>query len=278
MGFYAPSQIVQDAQRHRIEVRAVDVECSAWDCTLEGDPLLPQQQPAIRLGLRQVRGLSPVAAQRLVAARTAAAFADVADLCARAELDHPQREALAAAGALRNLAGHRHQARWAVAGVERQLPLFGSASPAETVVELPAPSQAQDTLADYARLGLSLGPHPLQQIRAHLLAAHCLDSRTLRLRPAAGRVRMAGLVTQRQRPQTASGVTFITLEDEFGPINVIVWRQVAERQRRTFLEARLLGVEGRWEHANGVGNLIAHRLLDLSGLLGPLDVRSRDFH
>ena len=278
MGFYAPSQIVQDAQRHHIEVRAVDVEHSAWDCTLEGNPLVPRQQPAIRLGLRQVRGLSQSAAQHLVDARTVAAFANVADLCTRAGLDHAQREALAAAGALRNLVGHRHQARWAVAGVERQLPLFGHASPPETAVALPPPSQAQDTLADYARLGLSLGPHPLQQIRARLLADHCTDSRALRQRPAANHVRTAGLVTQRQRPQTASGVTFITLEDEFGPVNVIVWRQVAERQHRTFLEARLLGVEGRWEQANGVGNLIAHRLIDLSGLLGALDVRSRDFH
>ncbi len=273
-----PSQIVQDAQRHRIEVRAVDVEHSEWDCTLEGDLLGSRQQPVIRLGLRQIRGLSQVVAQRLTSERSIAAFTDVADLCARAGLDHPQREALAAAGALRNLAGHRHQARWAVAGVERQLPLFGHASPPETVVDLPPPSQAQDTLADYARLGLSLGPHPLQQIRARLLAAHCMDSRALRLRPAAGHVRTAGLVTQRQRPQTASGVTFITLEDEFGPINVIVWRQVAQRQHRTFLEARLLGVEGRWEQANGVSNLIAHRLVDMSDLLGALDVRSRDFH
>ena len=278
MGFYGPSQIVQDAQRHRIEVRAVDVIHSDWDCTLEADPLAPGQQPAIRLGLRQIRGLRQAVAQRLVHARQLAAFADVADLCTRVGVEHPQREALATAGALRSLVGHRHQAHWAVAGVEHQLPLFGHASPAETAVDLPSPSQAQDTLADYARLGLSLGPHPLQQIRPRLSAARCTDSRTLRLRPATRHVRMAGLVTQRQRPQTASGVTFITLEDEFGSINVIVWRQVAERQHLTFLQARLLGVEGRWEQANGVSNLIAHRLIDMSDLLGALDVRSRDFH
>jgi error-prone DNA polymerase len=105
-----------------------------------------------------------------------------------------------------------------------------------------------------------------------------MDSRSLQLRPHASHVRAAGLVTQRQRPQTASGVTFITIEDEFGPINVVVWSHVAERQRRIFLESRLLGVDGRWEHADGVSHLIAHRLHDLSELLGALDSRSRDFH
>jgi error-prone DNA polymerase len=118
----------------------------------------------------------------------------------------------------------------------------------------------------------------LQQIRARLRASRCTDSRALRAKPHASHVRTAGLVTQRQRPQTASGVTFITLEDEHGPINVIVWQQVAKRQRRVFLEARLLGVDGRWEHVDGVSHLIAHHLIDMSALLGPLDSRSRDFH
>ena len=162
--------------------------------------------------------------------------------------------------------------------MEPQLPLFGHASPDEQPVDLPAPSQAEDTLADYARLGLTLGAHPLQQLRPRLRQARCTDSHTLRSRPHSSQVRAAGLVTQRQRPQTASGVTFITLEDEHGPINVVVWRQVAERHRRVCLEARLLGVDGRWEHVDGVSHLIAHRLIDMSELLGSLDSRSRDFH
>jgi error-prone DNA polymerase len=278
MGFYAPSQIVQDAQRHGVRVRPVDVQHSEWDCTLEEDPTSPGVDFALRLGLRQLRGFREDVARRLVAQRALADFADVAELCARAGLDQHHQQILAEAGALRALTGHRHRARWAIAGVEPQLPLFGHASPAEDSIVLPPPTQAQDTLADYARTGLSLGPHPLRQIRARLRTLRCSDSRTLQHTPHAMLVRTAGLVTQRQRPQTASGTSFITLEDEFGPINVIVWRDVAERQRQAFLEARLLGVDGRWEHVDGVSHLIAHHLRDMSALLGSLDSRSRDFH
>ncbi|WP_130618028.1 error-prone DNA polymerase [Dyella amyloliquefaciens] len=277
MGFYGPSQLVQDAQRHGVGVRPVDVRYSAWDNLLEPDRA-SNGGYAIRLGFRQVRGCREDAGHRLVAARTRHAFLDVTDLCARTGLDRHHQEVLADAGALRGLAGHRHRARWAMAGIEPQLPLFGHASPTEEAVVLPPPSQAENTLADYARVGLSLGPHPLQQIRSRLRAVRCLDSRALHARPHESHVRAAGLVTQRQRPQTASGVTFITLEDEFGPINVVVWSHVAERQRQIYLEARLMGVDGRWEQVDGVSHLIAQRLIDLSPLLGALDSRSRDFH
>jgi len=277
MGFYGPSQIVQDTQRHGIKVRPVDVRYSNWDNALEDDPS-SRGGFALRLGFRQVRGCRQEVMEQLMVARARRSFGDVADLCARAGLNRHQQEALAEADALRGLAGHRHRARWAMAGIEAQLPLFGNTSPQEEDVALPPPSQGESTLADYARMGLSLGPHPLQQIRSRLRAAQCVDSRSLQHRPHASRVRASGLVTQRQRPQTASGVTFITIEDEFGPINVVVWSHVAERQRRIFLESRLLGVDGRWEHADGVSHLIAHRLHDLSELLGSLDSRSRDFH
>ena len=274
MGFYASSQIVQDV-RHRVSVLPVDVRFSDWDCALESHA---HDRHAIRLGLRMVRGFSETAALRLMAARSQRAFADITDLCARAGLDRRHQDLLADAAALRGLAGHRHRARWAVAGVEAQLPLFGMDSPAEQAVALPLPTQAEDTLADYARLGLSLGPHPLQQIRSKLRAAHCIDAKTLRTRPHNSRVRVAGLVTSRQQPQTASGIIFVTLEDEHGLVNVVVWRHVAEAQRRALLEARLLAVEGQWEHVDGVSHLIAHRLQDLTALLGALDARSRNFH
>lgn len=277
MGFYGPSQIVQDAQRHGIAVRPVDVRHSDWDCTLEDDRH-NRGQPAIRLGLRQVRGIRQDVAVRLSTARAAGGFADVADLCARTGIDRRQRELLAEAGALRGLAGHRHRAKWVVAGVESQLPLFGHDSPREESIVLPVPSVAEDLRSDYARTGLSLGPHPLKLIRARLRAARFADSRSLRRQPHQSQVRAAGLVTQRQRPQTASGVTFITMEDEHGFINVVVWRHVAERQRRAYLEASLLGVEGQWECVNGVSHLIARRLVDISAWLGSLDSRSRDFH
>ena len=278
MGFYGPSQIVQDVRRHRVAVRPVDVRFSDWDCTLEPDPQGAADARAIRLGLRMVRGCSEATAQRLVAARRQRPFTDIADLCVRADLDRRHQELLADAAALRGLAGHRHRARWAVAGVESQLPLFGSESPAERTAALPLPTQAEDTLADYARVGLSLGAHPLRQIRARLSSARCIDGKALRRQPHNSRVRVAGLVTSRQQPQTASGIIFVTLEDEHGLINVVVWRRVAEAQRRPLLQARLLAVEGQWESVEGVGHLIAHRLVDLTPLLGALDARSRDFH
>ncbi|KQZ68285.1 DNA polymerase [Rhodanobacter sp. Root561] len=275
MGFYAPSQIVQDARRHDIDVLPIDVQCSDWDNTLI---TRRDEAPAIQLGLRQVRGFSEEVAHRIMVARAQRPFADIADLCARAAVDKRHQDLLAQASALRGLSRHRHHAHWEIAGVEKQLPLFGNISPAEIAVELPKPTQAEDTLADYARTGLTLGVHPLAQIRDRLRAARCTDSRTLRKRPHNSYARVAGMVTMRQRPQTASGVTFLTMEDEHGMINVIVWRDVAETHRRVLLESELLGIDGRWEAVDGVCHLIASRLLDMSELLSGLDVRSRDFH
>ncbi|HEV2682751.1 MAG TPA: error-prone DNA polymerase [Rhodanobacter sp.] len=275
MGFYAPSQIVQDARRHNIDVFPIDVQCSDWDNTLI---TREEEPPAIQLGLRQVRGFSEEAARRIMAARAQCPFADIADLCARAAVDKRHQDLLAQASTLRGLSRHRHHAHWEIAGVEKQLPLFGNVSPAEIEVALPKPTQAEDTLADYARTGLTLGVHPMAQIRDRLRAARCTDSRTLRKRPHNSYARVAGVVTMRQRPQTASGVTFLTMEDEYGLINVVVWRDVAETHRRVLLEAALLGIDGRWEAVDGVCHLIASRLLDMSELLGGLDVRSRDFY
>lgn len=277
MGFYSASQIVQDTQRHKVTVRPVDVRYSDWDCTLERDER-SRNGLALRLGLRQVRGCSEAVAKRISEARARRPFDDPVDLCTRANLDRRHQDLLADAGALRGLAGHRHRAKWAVSGVEAQLPLFGRASPAEDDIVLPPPTQGENLLADYEHTGLSLGPHPLRLLRTRLRAHRFLDSKQLGRLPHETPARVAGLVTQRQQPQTASGVTFITLEDEHGPVNVVVWRHVAERQRRPYLESRLLGVEGHWETVDGVSHLIARRLLDLSPLLGALDVRSRDFH
>jgi len=277
MGFYAPSQIVQDAQRKGIHVRPIDVRYSDWDCTLEPDAQ-SKTGLSLRLGLRQLRGCSEKVAERISAARKAAPFRDVVDLCARAQLDARHQDLLADAGALRGLAGHRHRALWLTSGVESQLPLFGRASPREQDIVLPPPTTVENMRADYAHSGLSLGPHPLKLLRQRLRAQRYLDSRSLQQLPHATRVRTVGLVTQRQQPQTASGVTFITIEDEFGNVNVVVWNRIAQTQRRPYLEARLLAIEGQWESADGVSHLIARRLHDLSGMLADLDARSRDFH
>jgi error-prone DNA polymerase len=275
MGFYSPDQLLQDLRRHGVEVRPVDVRYSDWGCTLESDG---RGAFALRMGLRLVRGFNGDAAGRIAQARAAQAFADVADLAGRAGLDGREREALADAGALRGLAGHRHRARWAVAGVEAARPLLTAATrPREQQVPLPLPTAGEDLFADYATLGTTLGRHPLARLRAQLRARRCRSSQELPGIPPGRNIAAAGLVVGRQRPQTASGVTFVTLEDEHGMINVVVWKQVAEQQRRPFLESRLMMVEGRLEAGHGVRHLIARRLHDLTPLLGSLDVRSRDF-
>lgn len=276
MGFYSSSQLIQDIRRHDVEVRAVDVMVSGWNNSLE-DQEDPAQQPALRLGLREVRGLSEAAAERIEHARRLAPFQDVADLCHRAGLDRRERTLLVEAGALASLAGHRNAARWSVAGVEQQSPLK-QGSPMELFVDLPTPSKGEDLLSDYTSIGLTLGEHPMALIRPSLKAKRCVGSQDITRRRSGARVRVAGLVTLRQRPATANGTTFLTLEDEGGVVQVIVWPDLGLRQRKELLGSRLLAVDGKWEMADGVGNLIATRLHDLSELLGGLDARSRDFH
>jgi len=275
MGFYNPDQILQDARRHGLEIRPVDARHSGWDCSLEP---CRQEQPAIRLGLRMVRGFREADALRIEAARQRQPFMDIHDLCRRAELEPRAREQLADAGVLRGLAGHRHRARWAVAGIEPQLPLFdGLPAMEETHIYLPLPSVSEDLFNDYATLGTTLGPHPLTLLRNELKARRCQSSRELATIEHGRLVSVAGLVIGRQRPQTASGVIFVTLEDEFGMVNVVVWRDLAERQRRPLIQSQLLRVDGHLESASGVRHLIAGRLSDLTPLLTGLDVRSRDF-
>ncbi|RZA21940.1 MAG: error-prone DNA polymerase [Lysobacteraceae bacterium] len=286
MGFYSPSQIVQDARRGKggrvgVQVHPVDITASDWDNTLEGGHarrgIDDGGQAAIRLGLRQVAGLPEAAGRRIVAARNARAFADVRDLALRAGLDEKARSALAEAGALQPLAGHRHAARWAVAGIERQRPLLPG-SPFEDAIALPAPQPGEDVLSDYRATGLTLREHPLALLRARLQRERVLDSSQLREVKHGRGVHAAGLVTQRQRPATAGGTIFVTLEDEHGMVNVVVWRDVALRARKALLGARLLAVRGRWEQVDGVQHLIARELRDISHLLGDLRTTSRDFH
>jgi error-prone DNA polymerase len=267
MGFYAPAQLVQDAQRHGVEVRPVDVTTSAWDCTLEGR--------ALRLGLRMVSGLSEAGVQRIVASRP---FKSVDDLSRRAMLNRHDLECLAAAGALASLVGHRREAHWRAAGVEHASDMLGNAPVRETAPNLAAPEESEDIVADYASLGLTLGRHPLALLRDRLGHLGMLTARQLYLLPHGHTARAAGLVTCRQRPDTASGVIFVTLEDETGCVNVIVWRDLGERQWRELLGARLLGVQGLIEREGEVVHLVAHQLFDYNKLLGCLSVHSRDFH
>jgi len=281
LGFYSNDQLMQDVRRHGVEVRPVDVRFSDWDSALELNfPASPvaEAKHAIRLGLRHVTGFTPDAAARIEQARTAQGFLDVEDLCARSGIDSRQQSLLADAGALKGLAGHRHRARWAIQGVEMQLPLFAAVAVRDAPVSLPVPTAAEDSFADYRSLGLTLGRHPLTLIRTQLSALRCRRSAAAKKLAHGTSVCIAGLVIGRQRPQTASGVTFVTLEDEDGMVNVVVWHDLAERQRRVLLESRLLAVEGRLESVDGVQHLIAGRLRDFTPMLSGLVTQSRDFH
>jgi error-prone DNA polymerase len=276
MGFYAPAQLVGDARRHGVEVRPVDVTVSDWDCTLE--PVDESADPALRLGLRMVTGLSKAGAQRIVEARRERPFATSADLAHRAELDRRDLRCLAEADALASLAGHRHGAAWAVAGVERLPPLLSGSAFAEADPELPALTEGEDIVADYRTLSLTLRRHPLALLRAKLKQRRLATASEIAQTPHGRIVRTAGIVIGRQRPDTKSGVIFVTLEDETGATNVIVWRDLSDRQRRELLGAKLLAVFGKVEREGQVVHVLAGRLADLSQMLGALQTRSRDFH
>ena len=300
MGFYAPAQLVRDAREHGVEVRPVDVGVSGVDCSLEpssGDAA----RPALRLGLRLVRGLTRAGAERVVAVREArraaggasrearAPFTDLQDLAEAAALDRGDLEALAAAGACASLSGNRHHAFWQVAGTEVALPLAPPAAD-PTLPLLPVPTEGEDLVADYRSLGLTLGRHPLALLRprwpgmraaggaaARAAGPPLLTARELADSDDGRRVRVAGLVLTRQKPGTAGGVTFVTLEDETGTVNLIVWKRVGEAQRQPLLRARLLEAQGRLQRQGEVRHVIVERLVDRSALLGRLLVRSRDF-
>ena len=291
MGFYAPSQLVQDARRHGVRVLPIAVTASDWDCTLE-EPLAPVHgvqlpQPAVRLGLRLVAGLRQDAARRLVHARHDGPFASTEDLALRARLDRQDLQALAAADALCALSGHRRQQMWDAAAQLHALPLLQQAPVHEEALQLPAAPEGEDILFDYAATGLTLRRHPLALLRAHLARWRIATALQLRDIPRGRRVRACGIVTVRQRPGTAQGTMFVTLEDETGPVNVIVWPAQLERWRDALMRARLLAVEGVWQCSDApdagmaVRHLIGQRFKDLSPLLGRLAQAlggSRDFH
>jgi error-prone DNA polymerase len=276
MGFYAPAQLVRDARMHGVEVRAVSIAASDWDCTLER---CSDGRAALRLGLRLVKRLSREGAARLLAARAARGFAHIADLAERAALDRRDLEALAAADALACLAGHRHRSVWQVSGVERVLPLLPAATvPEEGIALLRAPREGQEIVADYGSVGLTLRRHPLALLRERLARRGVLAAQALWEQPNGRFVSTAGLVITRQRPGSAGGVTFVTLEDETGYANLIVWERVATAQRAALLESRLLEVRGKLQREGDVLHVVAQRLTDLSELLGDLSVTARNFH
>ena len=225
-----------------------------------------------------IAGLTEAGARRIMAARAARPFEDVADLAHRAALDRRDLAALADADALASLAGHRHGATWDVAGVEKLPPLLAGATFEDNDAALPAPTEGQDIVADYRRVGLTLRRHPVALLRRRLDERRMLSAAQVAAAPHGRFVRTAGIVIGRQRPDTASGVIFVTLEDETGVVNVIVWRDVQERQRREVLGSRLMAVHGKVEREGIVVHVLAGRLADLTPMLGELPTKSRDFH
>jgi len=294
MGFYSPSQLVQDARRHGVQVRPVDVMHSDVDCTLEPlEPVDGEHQPAVRLGLRLVAHLADSAAARLCSARRQAPFASVDDLARRAELDASDLGALAAADALQSLAGHRRQQVWQAAARQRPPPLLRQAPVHEDALPLVPAPEGEEILFDHAALGLSLRRHPLALLRERLSRHGVINSQQLEQTRPGQPVRVCGIVTVRQQPSTAKGTVFVTLEDETGSVNVIVWKSVREAQREALLHSRLLAVTGTvqcdrpesrlksgTQEAVRVRHVIARQLDDLSPWLGRLaqsGTRSRDF-
>lgn len=327
MGFYSPSQLVQDARRHGVVVLPVDAQFSDYDCTVEYDssdveggrsgpdpaaPLAPRRAPIaappaispvtspmapptisqiapqiappiVRLGLRMVSGLSAAGAQRVVEARHTSPFVSLTDLVHRAQLNRKDRDTLAAADALRSLAADRFQSFWAVRGVEACTPLLdprsasGRADSDSVAFLLPVPDETQDIAADYNHIGLTLRRHPFALWRLHLDRYQVVPAARLGQIVSGRRVKVAGLVTCRQRPQTAAGVTFLTLEDESGCANAVVWPTLLKDYGRLVHNAAALGVVGRLQQSEGVIHIVAETLVDLSHWFESMRLSSRDF-
>ena len=292
MGFYAAPQLVRDARAHGVVVRPVDITISDWESTLEpqapheavpacAERAIPGRQFAVRLGLNRVSGLGEEEGLRIMAARAQAAFANVEDLSRRGELDTHAMQCLAGSDALSGLAGERRDAIWAVAGVDtRATPLLRTTRTVEDAQpEFEAATLGDAVLADYRALGLSLKGHPLALLRSALAPFKVQQASLLNAEYRPGQLaRASGLVTHRQQPGTAKGVVFVTLEDETGTVNVIVWPAVAALQRKPLLAASLLTVYGVWQREGEVRHLVAKTLVDHSPMLQGLVTRSRDFH
>ena len=295
LGFYGPAQLVQDAQRHGVQVRPVDVTHSDWDCTLEemgsdhrfakqgacSDPI-SSTQPAIRLGLRLVGGLTRAVGARIALERLQAPFGSTQDMALRCQLDSADLKALASADALHALSGHRRQQVWEASALKPAPVLLQGVPIDEDELMLPQAGEGEEVTFDYAAVGLTLRSHPLLLLRGQLSKMKLLTAAQMRDYPSGRLVRACGIVTMRQRPQTAKGVIFITLEDETGSVNVIVWKSVREQFRHTVYQSRLMAVYGIWqrdeESGGEVRHVIAKRLVDMTHLLGDLTTTSRDFH
>jgi error-prone DNA polymerase len=278
MGFYAPAQIVRDAAAHGIKIRPVCVNNSRWDSTIEAN--------AVRLGLRMVKGFANEAAARLIAARGEQKFATVEEIRRRADLRPADLTCLAEADAYRDLDLDRRSALWVIRGLrDAVLPLFAAADRAgspqpeffEPAVSLPRMAAGREVVEDYSATGLSLRRHPLAFLRADLQAQGLIPCANLLATRDGRSVAIAGLVLIRQRPGSAKGVMFITLEDETGIANLVIWPSLFERQRRLILGASMIGAHGKLQREGEVIHVVADRLTDYAALLGSVGQRDQPF-
>ena len=283
MGFYSPSQLIQDARRHGVNILPADVNQSHWDHQLLEARSSNQTQPPIRLGLRLVKGLSREGVQRLVEARHSGPYRQISNLRQRAKLNKRDMEALADADALQSLSGHRHQSQWQIMALEQPKPLLQDeqhqpASYFDDAVQLPIPAVAEEVLADYRATGVSLRAHPMSLLREQSPFNQCKRNADLATIGNNRFVRIAGLVTCRQRPGSASGVLFLTLEDETGNSNIVVWERTQQNFRQELMTAKVLLVKGTVESKGNVIHIIAGALHDYTHRLEALRVKSRNFH
>ncbi len=287
MGFYSPAQLIQDAQRHDIEICPIDINVSQWAHTMEASSHGGDEHPALRLGLRMVKGLNEATAEHICETRAHQPFTDAEDLAVRAQLNDQTLRFLSRAGALASLSGHRHQAHWQVEGIERPLALNEPFKPPTkdkySHIQMETPSVKEDLLDDYRYTGLTLGPHPMQVLRQEKTLRGYRTATDLDQYRHGQMVRIAGLVTGRQRPGTASGVVFLTVEDETGNINVVVWSSIMQQYRAALLQGQLLKIKGIVERENSVLHVVAGHVEDATHLLRDmadekLPFKSRDFH
>ena len=274
MGFYAPAQLVGDARNHEVEIRPVCVNASRWDCTLEaGDrPLLP-----VRLGLRMVKGLANDHGARIAAAAADSPFTSIEDVWRRSGVPVATLEKLADADAFRSLGLDRRQALWRLRGLgQAPLPLFAAAEARENepAVLLNAMTEGREVVEDYRSVQLSLRDHPLAFLRPELDRQGAMPAKRLGTLRDGARIYIAGIVLIRQRPGKGN-VTFMTLEDESGIANAIVWQRLFDRYRRTILSSAMVGIKGRLQREGQVIHVIADSIEDLTPLLG--EVGNRDF-
>ena len=275
MGFYTPSQLISDAKRHNVEIRPIDINMSFSDCTLESG----EKKPSIRLGLSMVKGITTKTLQQILETRAIQPFITLADFKMRTKISLGELRKLSYAGAFQSLVENMYKSNWELSNLELELPLFNKI-PVKSEYHPSQPTLGEILVANFSSTSFSLKAHPMQILRKKKIFKYCKKSSEI----SSGRQNkklnswVAGLVTNKQRPGSASGTIFITLEDEEGQINVIVWPNIVQIFRLQILNGRLLKIRGFIQNSEGVINVIARQIIDISKLLGRLPISSRNFH